>query len=94
MVGVKETEQEIKLLVRKNLPSAKVARIGVEDSSDSEGQPSLSIRVIFRTKPPKKELQKTDTLVDAFRTWLSEKGDDRFPYFSFLTLKDEKELSA
>ena len=94
MIGPREAEKEVELLVRENLPKAAVASVRVEGSSDSAGEPSLNVWVIFQAKPTKKQLQNTDVLVDAFRTWRSEKGDDRFPYFSFLTVKDEKELSA
>ena len=79
MVDTKATEKEVRLLVGKKLPQAKVARVRVENSSDSAGEPSINIWVVFQNKPTKKELQNTDTVVDAFRTWLSQKGDDRIP---------------
>jgi len=93
MTGVAETKAEVGQLLKQKLPKAEVARIDVREQPDAEGQPSFYIYVVFRSSPSRDELRQTNTLVDQLRTWLGQKGDERFPYFSFITEKDEKELS-
>ncbi len=92
MITIEDSTTEVRELLTKEMPKAKVARIDVKSQSDSDGEPSLYVRIVFTTKPVKPDLKKTHLIIDEFRTWLTKNGDSRFPYFSFLTVKDEKEM--
>jgi hypothetical protein len=94
MITIEDSATEVRELLTKEMPKAKVARIDVNSRSDSDGEPSLYVRIVFKTKPVKPDLKKTHLIIDEFRTWLTNNGDSRFPYFSFLTIEDEKEMSA
>lgn len=94
MVEMKAAEKEVMRLVKDLFTGAELERVRIDEGLDSGGDPSLFVRVVFETWPDQKESRKSAAVVDKFRTWLATKGDDRFPYFSFLTIADEKELSA
>ncbi len=94
MIDAAETETEVRQLLKAKLPKASVARVDVREGADSEGEASLNVEVVFSFPPAKDEMRQANNVIDEFRTWLTQKGDDRFPYFSFLTEQDKKELSA
>jgi hypothetical protein len=93
MTNVGQTKAEVERLLREKFPKSAISRVDVEEISDSDGEPSLGVWVVFRTRPAKAEMRyQKNSLIDELRTWLSKKGDDRFPYFSFITERDEKAL--
>jgi hypothetical protein len=95
MIGAAEIKSEVKKLLKAKFPKTIVSRVDVEEASDADGQPSMNVLIVFKTRPPKHDMRYGKRgLVDELRTWLSKQADDRFPYFSFLTEKDEKELSS
>ncbi len=82
-------------LLETRFRKSRLSHIEVVEGADSDGQPSIDVRIVFRNGPAKDEMRyERHRLVDDLRTWLAMEGDDRFPYFSFLTEKDEKELSS
>ena len=93
MVSERETADETKALLKLNLPKAIVERVDVRQSTDSDGQASLDVWIVFKTRPPKEEMRQANNVIDELRTWLQTKGDGRFPYFEFITTQEEKELS-
>jgi hypothetical protein len=94
MTNADDVKSEVTGLLKENFPKAAVSRVDVEEAFDSEGEPSFNVRVVFRSRPPKHDMRYARTsVIDKTRTWLSKHGDERFPYFSFVTDQDEKELS-
>ena len=95
MVAVAKAKDELVRLLKARFPKSKLSRVDVTEGSDSDGQPSIDVKIVFRHSPAKDEMRyERHRLVDDLRTWLTKEGDDRFPYFSFLTEKDERELSG
>jgi hypothetical protein len=94
MTSIEDTQTEVTQLLKAKLPKADVARVDVTDTIDSDGEPSLNIWIVFKARPPKSDMRQAKAIVDELRTWLANHGDERFPYFSFVTEQDEKELSA
>lgn len=93
MVNVEEVTDEVNHLLKAKFPKAKVSRVNVEESSDADGDPSMNIQVVFKLRPSKPDMRYGSTgLIDEMRSWLSRKGDYRFPYFSFISEQEEKEL--
>jgi hypothetical protein len=93
MVAPDETKSEVISLLKAKFPKSGTSRVDVADGTDWQGEPSIDIRIVFRRNPSKDEMRYArPRLIDELRTWLSKRGDERFPYFSFLTEKDEKEL--
>jgi len=93
MVTVEQAKSEVVSLLKMRFPKSVPSRIDVAARTDSDGEPSIEITVIFRGNPAKEEMRYArPRLIDDLRTWLAKNHDDRFPYFSFLTEKDEKEL--
>jgi hypothetical protein len=93
MITEREAKEEILHLLQLNLPKVDVSRVDVRESADSDGLPSLDVDVVFRLFGLHEITAQANTIVDEFRTWLVGKRDDRFPYFSFTTEQDEKEIS-
>jgi len=94
MISVEEAQKEVRELLKARFPKARVSRVDVEESSDSDGEPSIKVKVVFRARPAREYLRyERSRLVDAFRTWLASKSDDRFPYFTLVSEQDEKELA-
>ena len=94
MVAIDELKVELGRIIQANIPTIKLIRIEATEGSDSDGQQSLWIKAIIRTRPlePREMAQKSNAVVDQLRTWMTKYGDERFPYFDFLTEQDEKEI--
>jgi len=93
MVTIEQAKSEVASLLKTRFPKSAPARIDVAAATDSDGEPSIGITVVFRGNPAKEEMRYArPRLIDDLRTWLTKNDDNRFPYFSFLTEKDEKEL--
>lgn len=94
MVSVETAKAEVAKLLKARFPKSAISRVDISETVDSDGQPSLKVLVVFLRNPAKAEMRyERSRLIDDLRTWLSRSGDERFPYFSFLTEKDERELS-
>jgi hypothetical protein len=86
-----ELKSAVQEIVTRNMPSMKIVRINSEDGFDSDGDESLFIRVVMRSRPSR-EASRYPEVVDQLRTWLATKDDRRFPYMDFVTEEDEREL--
>lgn len=94
MVAIDELKIEIDRIIRSAIPSIDIVRIDAVDRADSDGQRSVFITAVIRERPldPRGLARKSSIIVDQLRTWMDEHGDERFPYFDFMTEQDEQEL--
>ena len=89
----RDFKDQVEHLLARNTPELDVARVRVKEIVDSSGDPSLDVRVILRRRPERRDVQRTWAVSDQFRTWLAEHGDERFPYFEYLTEEEERDLA-
>lgn len=87
-----EIESEARALLARIIPSLEIARLDVTDSVDSDGEPSLRLKIVARQRPPRDDTQNMPVFVDQLRTWLALRKDERFPYVRLITESEEREL--
>ncbi|TAN21812.1 MAG: hypothetical protein EPN33_09110 [Acidobacteria bacterium] len=73
------------------IPDLKVLKVEIEEKEDSDGQPSLFVHVLLARHMKPAEIAARMSLRADFRMWLLLQGDDRFPYFEFVTKSDLRE---
>lgn len=94
MVVIDTLKTEVSRIIRANIPAIQLLRIDITEGADSDGQQSIWINAIIKTRPlePREMARKSSMVVDQLRTWMTSYDDERFPYFDFLTEQDEQEL--
>ncbi len=94
MVAVDALKSEASRIILANIPGITLLRIDISEGADSDGQQSLWINALIKTRPlePREMARKSSVIVDQIRTWMTQYGDERFPYFEFWTELDEQEL--
>ncbi len=82
---------ELERQMEKFIPHLKVLKVEIEEKDDSDGQPSLFVHVLLVRHMKPDEIAARMSLRAEFRMWLLLQGDDRFPYFEFVTKSDLRE---
>lgn len=88
-----EFRDELKRLLSRNVPEFDVSRIDVREMVDTAGEDGIAVKVILRTRPAQWDAFRTWRVTDQFRSWLAHRDDERFPYFTYLTEEEERELA-
>jgi len=93
MVNAQQARTQVAELLKVRFPTSPVSRVDVQESVDSHGQPSLDVWVVFRSRPAREEMRYAKPrVIDELRSWLSKNADERFPYVTFVSEREDREL--
>lgn len=95
MSDLTQAESEVRKLMGQDMAAAVVDHVKIREGSDSDGNASLFVTVTLVEEPPEEEYRKISLVVGQFRSWLSAstEHDERFPYFQFTTLAEERAVA-
>lgn len=89
-----DVQQLIEQVVRKRLDGIDIVRVDVTEGEDHDGDPSFYIRVVFDAAVEDMGGARMNAAAGDTRRHLLERGEDRFPYMSFMSREDYEEAVA
>ena len=90
----KSVTRAIEEVVRRQIDMVPIAEVAVREGEDHEGEPSLFVRIVFDADVDDLDARRTVSITRLLWERLDELGETRFPYTSFISVQDYKELVA
>ncbi|MCY3878471.1 MAG: hypothetical protein OXF74_04735 [Rhodobacteraceae bacterium] len=89
-----EIDKVVKQVVQKQFAPAKIVDLTVKEAEDSDGDPILRIKVIYKAKDDRLDPERVLGLIRHLREPLIKLGSDRFPIVSFMTSEEAADAAA
>lgn len=89
-------EHKITEILSQRLPQAPIQSLDISLGNDFAGDPALFIKVVFRKWPDRADARTITSIEHEFRVWFAalNPDSDRFPYFRFSSMAEEREKAA